>query len=385
MDLKRYKKTRYQNIYKSIKNGNYVIYISNPNTSISTVEGEKIYKIEQAIKVRDNYHVKITKKIQLNSKDTFNVIWSKYIEHCEKVEKLAFETIKKKRILYDAYLNFFATKKISKINRNDITIFLANIDTTDKQKNEILKILSAFFNWCVKENILIISPTFGIKKYKIIKTEVKYWLPEHIEKILSVINNDLNSNNLQIKYNAYIIKIMILIGFTCGDRIGESRALLFNCIDNEYGKIKIKHSINYDKKDPDFLGNTKNYWSQREVDVTNKLLREIINYRDFLIKEMKFKVTDNTPLFFNYYIKKPYSDVTLRKKFNRYILKANVPKIKMKDLRHTFVALMMAEGWELYHISKIIGHSNYSTTVNKYGHIADSVKNKIANSTDKYY
>ena len=48
---------------------------------------------------------------------------------------------------------------------------------------------------------------------------------------------------------------------------------------------------------------------------------------------------------------------------------ANVSKTRLYDLRHTYVALMMYEGKELYQISGRIGHSNYSTTVNKYGHL----------------
>ena len=56
----------------------------------------------------------------------------------------------------------------------------------------------------------------------------------------------------------------------------------------------------------------------------------------------------------------------------------------MYDLRHTYVALMMADGWELYHISKRLGHSNYSTTVNKYGHLENKVRKEIAKTTDKY-
>ena len=35
MDLKRYRKTRYENIYQNIKNKNYIITISNPKTTIS--------------------------------------------------------------------------------------------------------------------------------------------------------------------------------------------------------------------------------------------------------------------------------------------------------------------------------------------------------------
>lgn len=55
MNLKVYKKTRYQNIYQHIKNKNYVIAISKPEkTSIAEIDGVKIYDIDEAINIRDN-------------------------------------------------------------------------------------------------------------------------------------------------------------------------------------------------------------------------------------------------------------------------------------------------------------------------------------------
>lgn len=45
---------------------------------------------------------------------------------------------------------------------------------------------------------------------------------------------------------------------------------------------------------------------------------------------------------------------------------------------------MMAEGKELYLISERLGHINYSTTVNKYGHLSNKTRKEIAKVTDKY-
>ena len=48
------------------------------------------------------------------------------------------------------------------------------------------------------------------------------------------------------KKDAYMIKILALFGFALGDRIGETRALTWDCIDYENCKVYIKHSIQYD-------------------------------------------------------------------------------------------------------------------------------------------
>lgn len=71
--------------------------------------------------------------------------------------------------------------------------------------------------------------------------------------------------------------------------------------------------------------------------------------------------------------------------FNYYIEKANVPKIRMYDLRHTFATTMMTEGWNMYVISNRLGHKRITTTINTYGNITEKVRKEMACSTDKYY
>ena len=71
--------------------------------------------------------------------------------------------------------------------------------------------------------------------------------------------------------------------------------------------------------------------------------------------------------------------------FYKYCEKSNVKKIRLYDLRHIYVATMMTEGKELYHISERLGHTNFQTTVNKYGHLSNEVRKEVAKVTDKYY
>ena len=384
MDMKIYEKTRYQNIYRHKKNKNYLIMISKPiKTSISRIDKKKILSIEEAVKIRDNPKIKLQKANESIYRDEFDNVWDKYINTCVKVKKLAFKTVEKKKQFYNIYLKD-KFKRLSKITKEDVTNFLYYLNTTDKQKNEILKILKAFFNWCVEEEILIISPAQNINKFKVQKPLMKYWIPVELKRFLETLDHDINSNDIDLIYKAKRIKIFTLLGFCLGDRVGETRALTFDCFDNVLGIVRIKHSINYDRSDKDFLSQTKNYHSQREVDITNRVIEEINNYKEFLKKYLCRDVKDTDIIFFNYSSKRPYSDTTLRKDFYYYCNKAKVTKIRPYDLRHTYVATMMGEGKELYLISERLGHKNYSTTVNKYGHLSSKTKKEVAKITDKY-
>lgn len=385
MDKKVYENTRYQNIYRHKKNKNYVIMISKPvKSSISRIDGKKIMKLEDALKIRDNKKIKAQKGQEIACSEDFDTLWCKYIYACKNIKKLAYNTMKRKNKTYNKYLKGKIKTRVSKLKKEELATFIDNIDTTNKEKNQIIKELKTFFNWCISEEYLIVSPMDAIEKYKVQKSEMKFWTPEELKKVLNALDDDIINGNKNDVMRASMVKILILIGFSLGDRIGETRALTFDCFDENLGIVEIKHSINYDRNDEEFLSNTKNYHSQRKIDITKKLINEVKDYKKFLIENTNYAINDNNLIFFNYKRKKPYSDTNLRKQFTYYCYKANVTKIRMYDLRHTYVATMMAEGKELYHISSRIGHNNYSTTVNKYGHLSNKIRKEIAAVTDKY-
>ena len=129
---------------------------------------------------------------------------------------------------------------------------------------------------------------------------MKYWIPIELKTFLNVLDEDINSGNLNIKQKAYRIKILTLLGFSLGDHVGESRALTFNSFDKKANTVAVMHSINYDRTSTDFVSNTKTYSSQRIIDVSDKLIEEIEKYKCFLKNECKIEISDNNLIFFNY-------------------------------------------------------------------------------------
>lgn len=369
MDLKTYEKTRYQNIYRHKKNKNYLIMISNPvKTSIASINGEKILKLEEALKIRDNPIIKVQKQTETGNRETFDSLWYKYIAWCKTTEKQANNTILRKNKVYNKYLKGTFNKTISKIKEENFLYFLEKLDTTNKNKNNILKTSKAFFNWCVSKKILLFNPISNIKKYKEDKPEMKYWTPEEIKKFFDTINKEIEyGNNKEI---AYRTKIFALIGFSLGDRTGETLNLKFNDFDYKNNIVSIKGK--------------KTKSSERVIDVSPKLIEEIKTYKWHLINEFDYDIIEDELIFCNHNTKKPLSDTAMRKHFYYYVDLAGVTKIRMYDLRHTYVATMMMEGKELYHISQRLGHTNYNTTVDKYGHLSNKIRKEIAESTDKY-
>lgn len=99
-----------------------------------------------------------------------------------------------------------------------------------------------------------------------------------------------------------------------------------------------------------FFSTTKTKSSQRKLDVSPKLIKEI---------EQKLKVTINPelPILFNYLANKPYSDTCLRKKFNYYIEKSNVKQIRIHDFRHSYASLLINNGASIALVAKYLRRS----------------------------
>ena len=51
--------------------------------------------------------------------------------------------------------------------------------------------------------------------------------------------------------------------------------------------------------------------------------------------------------------------------------------LRFHDLRHTCVALLVAKGAQQYEVMEHLGHTNIQTTINTYGHLFPSVRERI--------
>ena len=73
----------------------------------------------------------------------------------------------------------------------------------------------------------------------------------------------------------------------------------------------------------------------------------------------------------------PVSDQTLRRRFDSYAQKAGVKKIRIHDLRHSHASLLINKGQNILIVSKRLGHSNITQTLNTYSHLMPNMQLEI--------
>jgi hypothetical protein len=147
MDLKLYEKTRYQNIYRHIKNKNYLVRINKPvRTSITLIDGQRILRLEDALKVRDNPKIRQQKKVDTSILSNFDAVYTNYTSYCKNTLKYAQNTLINKGKIYNKYLKGVFNKKLSKLTMEDFSYYLDKLKCSNKTKNDIIKEAKAFFN-----------------------------------------------------------------------------------------------------------------------------------------------------------------------------------------------------------------------------------------------
>lgn len=83
------------------------------------------------------------------------------------------------------------------------------------------------------------------------------------------------------------------------------------------------------------------------------------------------KFSENWFIFGGYV---PIADNTLTRQKNKCLKENNLPYITIHELRHSHASFLIDQGVSLYKISKRLGHSSYSITADRYGHLYYSIK-----------
>jgi integrase len=144
-----------------------------------------------------------------------------------------------------------------------------------------------------------------------------------------------------------------------GLRLGEGLALRWKNIDFEHGRISVERAYTEEGG----MASPKTKASKRSVPLL-QILSEILmdfykmqgkpNPDDFL-----FSVNDKTPL----------DSSNLRKRYERALKAANLKKVDIHSLRHTYASVMLDAGVSIKALSGYLGHASVTMTLNTYAHL----------------
>ena len=300
-------------------------------------------------------------KVESSLDMTFESFVGRYREDKEgRIKENTWEM--KNHIIDKKLLPYFGKLKISSITPQQIISWQNELLNYKDDKGKayspvylktIHNQLSAIFNHAVryynlKENPCVKAGSMGKKKNR----EMLFWTKEEYLKFADVM--------MDKPVSFYAFEML----YWCGLRLGELLALTPADFDFENKDVHI----------------TKSYQRLEGRDVitdpkTEKSNR-VIKMPDFLVDEMKeyirsiYGMEDDARLF-------PVSKDYLRHEMARGCKKAGVKKIRIHDLRHSHVSLLINMGFTALAIADRMGHESIDITY-RYAHLFPSAQAEIA-------
>ncbi len=227
----------------------------------------------------------------------------------------------------------------------------AYLRTIQSQFNSII-------NYAFSKGYLKSNPLADIKNMGIKDKRVEFWTPEEYERFAYY----------AMEYPQYCYVYEML--YWCGLRLGEMLALTLNDIDLENGIISVTKTYNH-LNGEDIISTPKTPSSVRKVSMPAFLCDELKEYIG-----LQYEPTREQRIF-------QISKSKLANNFHLLSDEAGLKRITIHGLRHSHVSLLISKKYDIFEVSKRIGHKSVKTTQDIYGHLFDDVQKSIANDLDK--
>ena len=272
----------------------------------------------------------------------------------------------KEHILYKKLVPYFGKRKMSEISSKEVMAWQSEMlnyrDKNGKPYSPVyLKTLhnqlSAVFNHAVKHYKLKANPAAQVGNMGKAKgREMLFWTKAEYQKFADAMMDK------PVSYYAFEML------YWCGIREGELLALTPADFDFEAGTVKISKS--YQRlHGKDVITTPKTKKSNRTIKMPNFLCDEMKDYLGMLYgikkKERIFTIT------------KSY----LHHEMDRGAKSAGVKRIRIHDLRHSHISLLIDMGFSAVAIADRVGHESIEITY-RYAHLFPSKQTEMADKLD---
>ena len=289
----------------------------------------------------------------MSSKHLFLDVYDDYMLYARKKQKnQSFSSMKYKFDLHvlpyfkDMFLENITSKIILEWEEHILTFNFSN-----NQNRNLYYILSGFFEYCsvfLGFDKKIISNVGCFKRNYEDKKSDYYTLEEFYQFISGFTKED------------YVFKQFFTLMFFTGLRPGEAMALKFKDLSNGY--INVSKTIeSHGKRD---ITTPKTYSSNRQVKIDRKLERDLLKLR----KVYEDKVIPFNDDLFLFGATKPLSPSTINRRKEKACERSCIRPITLHQFRHSHATMLHNMGIPITEISRRLGHSKVSTTLDVYSH-----------------
>ena len=281
----------------------------------------------------------------------FSILFKNFVEiYLESMEHRIKENtlMTKQNIFYHHIVPYLGEMKLDEITPKDIIHWQDQVMKDNNYKQTYLKAihnqLSALFNYAVRFYVLKSNPArlagnMGIEEVD----ETKFWTKEEYLTFSRAMMNKEES------YHAFEIL------YWCGIRLGELLALTAEDFDFEKKTLRINKSYQH-IKGKDVITMPKTRKSNRVLTLPDFLAEEM---QDYISRLPYLKVDDR--IF-------TITKSGLHHEIDRGCRETGVKRIRVHDLRHSHVSMLIEMGFSAVNIANRVGHESVKVTY-RYAHM----------------
>lgn len=295
-------------------------------------------------------------KYQADPTILFKDLVSSYMQHAK--QRVKEYTYTQKAYLINAHvLPYFENYPINKIDNKIIEQWHNELLEKDFSKSYLSLIhteLSAVFTYATKYYGLLKNPAqeIGAPKKGKEKKRITIWTHAQFNEFIKGINNPMYST-------------LFYLLFYTGMRIGEALALTWDDISFEDHTISINKTYNRINK-KDVITSPKTRKSVRSITIFPYLEQILAKYKKGLYGSKNDRIFNTTQTNAGVFLRK-YQDRT------------GLPYIRVHDLRHSHVSMLVELGFNPVAIAERLGHESIKITLDTYSHLYPNKQDQIAN------
>ncbi len=209
--------------------------------------------------------------------------------------------------------------------------------------------------------------------------------PEKIEEMSILNESEASSLLLTVRGTRY--EALYQLALATGMRQSEILGLKWSDVDWKQKTISVLRQLERNPKSQDkYFSRVKTDAGRRKIklgDQTVEILRTHLNSQMEIRKTMPKGRWEENDLIFSSSVGTPMSQRNLFRDFKEILKKAGLHEIRFHDLRHTAASLMLNHGVPAIVVSKRLGHSKVSITLDIYGHLIQEMQDGAATMIDE--